>query len=134
MGGYRSRRWFLVSSAIAVAVSPGCSRSEQRLMRYEDRLAYWFETGGVSLKMMALAHIGGFAERLPRWLATAKREYPGPTQTKQRIFDALQTGDVATVETALRGLDLGTVDVSLRMELEKLSPSDPVWLDKALLG
>jgi hypothetical protein len=83
---------------------------------------------------MALAHIGGFAERLPSWLATAQQKYNASQQTKQRIFDALQTGDAATIEAVMRGLDLRNVDVSLRMDLEKLSPSDPVWVDKALLG
>jgi hypothetical protein len=117
---------------MAIAVSAGRSKPERRVMRYEDRLASWFETG-VSLRLMALAHIGGFTERLPGWLATAKQESPASQQTNQRIFDALQTGDVATIETAMRELDLRNVDVSLPIDLEKLSPSDPVWVDRALL-
>ena len=47
-------------------------------MRYEDGLAARFEQGDVSLTLMALAHIGGFAERLPGWLAASQQEYPKP--------------------------------------------------------
>jgi len=103
-------------------------------MSYEDRLGSLFATGRVSLNLMALAHIGGFAERLPGWLATAQREHSASRQTNQRIFDALLTGEAATIEAAVREVDLDDVDVLLRMDLEKSNPSDPIWIDKALVG
>src|SRR6185503_4462324 len=110
MGGHRSRRWFLVfCSAIAVAVSAGRSKSERRVMRYEDRLASLFEEGAVSLTLMALAHIGGFAGRLPDWLAASQQKYPDAAKVRQRIFDALLTGDIATIEGALREPDIGNL-------------------------
>ena len=73
--------------------------------------------------------------RAPTGLAAAvRKKFPAYLQTTQRIFDALLTGDVATIEAVLRELDLRNVNASLRYDLEKLKPSDPVWLDKALLG
>jgi hypothetical protein len=118
---------------MAIAVSAGRSKSERRVMRYEDRLASLFEEGEVSLTLMALAHIGGFAGRLPDWLAACQQKYPDAAKVRQRIFDALLTGDIATIEGALREPDIGNLSISLRMDLEKSSPSKPDWLDKTLL-
>ena len=101
-------------------------------MRYEDGLAARFEQGDVRLTLMALAHIGGFAERLPGWLAASQQEYPEAAKVRQRIFDALQTSDIATIEAALREPDIGNLDALLSMHLKKSSPSKPDWLDQAL--
>lgn len=130
----RSRRWFLVSSsALAVAASAGRSKSGPRVMRYEDRLASLFAEGEVSLTLMTLAHIGGFAERLQDWLATSRQKHPDAAEVRQGIFDALKSGDVATIETALRHPDIGKLSIPLSMDLDKSTPSQPDWLDKTLL-
>ena len=132
MGKARSRRWFLVSgSAMAIGVSAGCSKSEQRAMQFEDGLAARFERGDVSLTLMAVAHIGGFAGRLPEWLAASHHEDPEAANVRQRVFDALQTGDAATIEAALREPNIGKLNILLEMHLEKSSPSKPDWLDQA---
>jgi hypothetical protein len=101
-------------------------------MRYEDGLAARVRAGDVSLTLMALAHIGGFAERLPGWLAASQQKYPEAAKVRQRIFDALQTSDIATIEAALREPDIGNLDALLSMHLKKSSPSKPDWLDQAL--
>ena len=71
---------------------------------------------------MALAHIGGFAERLPRWLATSQQQYSVAMQVQQRVFDALQTGDAATVEAALRDPDRRKMTIWLGMGLGSRAP------------
>ena len=101
-------------------------------MRYEDRLASLFEQGEVSLTVMALAHIGGFAERLPGWLVASRQKYPDAAKVRQRVFDALLTGNPEAIEAALRERDIGELSVMLNMALAGSSPSEPDWLDTAL--
>jgi hypothetical protein len=52
-------------------------QSEQRVMRYEDR-SHPVRGRRREPHLMALAHIGGFAERLPGWLAASQQKYPTP--------------------------------------------------------
>src|ERR1041384_7103847 len=81
---------------------------------------------------MALAHIGGFAERLPGWLVASRQKYPDAAKVRQRVFDALLTGNPEAIEAALRERDIGELSVRLNMALAESSPSEPDWLDTAL--
>jgi hypothetical protein len=71
-------------------------------MRYEDGLAARFKRGDVGFTTLAMAHIGGFADRIPAWLQLAQakdRDVDAPAL--RRIFEALLTGDAAMIEAAL---------------------------------
>jgi hypothetical protein len=70
-------------------------------MRYEDRLAALFaRREESSLTLIAMAHIGGFADRVQRWLAAARTE-DAYAQIWLHDFGALQTGDVDLIEARL---------------------------------
>jgi hypothetical protein len=141
MGELVSRRWVLVAWAVTaalgaanVAVRASMDRSTRQAMRYEDYLAALFKAGHGDLRAMALAHIGGFADRVPGWLASARQgaSRSSTAPTLRRVFDALLTGDVPTIEAALRAEDVRDLDFRLQGGRKKLSTSDPRWLDHAL--
>jgi hypothetical protein len=103
-------------------------------MRYEDYLAALFKAGHGDLRLMALAHIAGFADRVPGWLASAKQGFSESSSAPalRRVFDALLTGDVATIEAALLSRDVLGIGVTLDIVLAGADPSDPRWLDEVL--
>jgi hypothetical protein len=120
-------------AAGAIAAQVGSSHSKRDVMRYEERLGGLFARGDAKLEHMALAHIAGFGDRLPDWLARtreAKRNLN--TEELQRVFAALLAGDAASIEEALRGSDPGGMDFLVSLHLSSRDRRQPEWLDVAL--
>src|SRR5262245_24900067 len=132
MGWNTSRRWFLGRFAgcfAATAFAQACSEnsySEQQIMNYEDGLAALFKSGHVNLATVALAQIGGFADRLTGWFDLAPQDVDGATML--RVFETLRTGDAAAIDKMLRSLRDRAP--SFWQFVEKTS--SPAWLDRAL--
>lgn len=136
--GPSRRALLLASMAAAGAVgSTPASSTQKGVARYEDRLAALFaDPERASLSLMAMAHIAGFGDRIPAWLGSAQAKasprsfFNAPAL--RRIFDALLTGDVETLEAALRHDDISKLDVELSIHLRSVDPSNPAWLDHAV--
>jgi hypothetical protein len=132
-----SRRTFLSGTA-AVATStltsgfPTVTAREASDMTYEEGLAAKFRGGEYHLGLLALAHVGGFDDRLPNWLKLAQEAEPSlDVADLRRVFDAVLSGDVERIERSVVGdltpdalsgkdavgagrLDEGLADVAIR--------------------
>ena len=73
-------------------------------MRYEDRLAALFTKEKSSLILIAMAHVGGFADRLQGWLSSARKQ-DAYAPIWLRDFDALLTSDVQLIEASFLNAD-----------------------------
>jgi hypothetical protein len=121
-----------VTLAIAFHGSTRHSKSRRQVMRYEDGLAKTFEAGSPTLELMAQAYIGGFSQRLPEWLESSERKnFRLPAKAFQKLFVALLSGDVATIETMLADADVQKLLAYQwpGMTAKLLSPE---WLDLVL--
>jgi len=140
MEQHPSRRALLLAGVAAAGAMGSASVSiTQRgiMVRYEDRLAAGFDPERANLSLMAMAHVGGFAERIQEWLGSAQAKADPRSffnaQALRRIFDALLTGDVEMIEASLRHHDIRRLDVELSFNLERAAdPSSAAWLDHAL--
>jgi hypothetical protein len=138
MGGDLSRRLVLALGGGAIVAhslgpvfraSRARSVSEHMPMSYQDRLAAAFERDDVPLTLMTMAHLGGFADQLPAWLARAKEKNPRlDVEGLQRLHAALLAGDAGRIEDALRRADLYPV----LFPLDKKERAKADWMDSAL--
>jgi hypothetical protein len=111
----RRQLFGVIAGSLAVAVSAHAAKAAPKPMRYEALLVNrWGEKA--NLLLMVMAHLGGFAERMP-WFGSAP-------QDDREVFAALLTGDAARIEAALRGIEV-------RLGGDKEKPS-PQWLDASL--
>jgi len=135
MIGKLSRRAFsqgYLAVGVAVAALPVLAATrhraqpEGRTMRYEDGLAARFKRGAAGLTTMALAHIGGFSDRIPAWLQSLpEKDRKIEPATLNRIFDALLTGNAASIEAASQDgrYALDIVDPLILLGRSELLPS-----------
>lgn len=101
-----SRRAFLggltASAAGVIVGGPASGGTGPAPLTYEVRLANEFQIGRAGLNQVVLAHIGGFAARLPEWLAKAVAANPNRDfDALRRRFEIVLSADVHRIETLL---------------------------------
>src|SRR5262249_518508 len=133
-----TRRVFLqglAASATATAVAAAGIRSTsgREIMRYEQGIATQFKQGNAELSLLALAHVARFSSRLPAWLSSARQADPKRDwEDRQRIFESLLTGDIASIETAVHAAQPGSLGLVVSIDLEHTDRASPMWLHVAL--